>query len=300
MNHLRPTTALELFDRTFLVLKLRPGLLLGLGALGALLSQGAELLKAQSDPESSRLLAGAVLLALAGKWPLAALLMVAFQTMLLPRRPLEFGAAMRGAFSRLPHLLLTYLLSDSVLGLIGFVLPGLLLSGPSGHISVVPATTAALAGVVVACALYLAALWALVPAVVLFEERMLFDALGRSAELMRLRFSSRLFGDSALRRLVMLLLFAVIFLLGLQLTVPAVGWMVRGMPLSVPVLEGLARARTAVPSPPVLLLSLGVSWLFWSWVQAALAALYVECRMRSEGLDLQTRLMAREGAPELS
>ena len=149
--------------------------------------------------------------------------------------------------------------------------------------------------------LYLAALWALMPAVVLLEGRMLFDALGRSAELMRMRFSQRPFGDSAVRRLILLIGLAVAVALGGSLLLPAAHWVVAGMP--VPTLGDLAgsgESAGGVWESAQLGLTALVSCLLWPYIQAAIAVLYAECRMRREGLDLQTRLLARETSAEPS
>src|SRR5690606_37620179 len=136
-----------------------------------------------------------------------------------------------------------------------------------------------LAGAVAATALYMSALWALTPAVVLLENRMLFDALGRSAELMRLRFSSRLFGDSAIRRLILLLALPLIAQIGFLILAPAVRWIARGMPF-------LDLADLALPSAPTdplwrtayIASAALLACIVSPYIQAALAGLYAECR----------------------
>ncbi len=291
-THLRPCTGLELADRAVTLLRMRPALLIGLGGAGGVLALMADM---AVDPAAPETFVIGLAVGLAARWPLSAALIGAFQTMLVPRRPLEAGATLRAAFQRLPQLWFTLLIAEIVITTIGLVLPYKLLFPPGGA-SLSPAT-AGLAGAVAATALYLSALWALTPAVVLLENRMLFDALGRSAELMKLRFSSRLFGDSAIRRLILLFALPLIAQIGFLILAPAVQWIARGMPpldladLTLPSAPTDPVWRTAYIATAALL-----ACIVSPYIQAALAGLYAECRMRREGIDLQTRLLDRESS----
>lgn len=285
-------------DRVFALLRMRRGVLLSLGALGGLISLEAELVQ-QRDGSAWAL--GGLALELLARWPLAAALTVAFQTLFFPRRLLGAWAALRGVAGKMPQLLLTLVLSGAVLALMVLTTVDLLRSARGGW--TLDPVNWALAGAMGVLILYLAALWALMPAVVLLEGRMLFGALGRSAELMRLRFSRRLFGDSAVRRLILLITLAVAAAVGGQLLLPAAHWVIAGMPpLSPAELFGTAPAdkgggRGAWENAQLALTAL-LSCLIWPYIQTAIAVLYAECRMRREGLDLQARLLARENSGE--
>lgn len=283
LAHIRPTTAMEMVDRVFEIMRRHLPFMMGLGALYALptllVGTWVILRDGNADDALTRVaLVGAVV---AKQLPLAALAIAAFQAALFPGRILLPAPAFRSAFALLPQFMVIVLLI--VLMLMGFavVLPAMLsrTAGAGSPLGLI------LAPMSMAMGLFVTLAYSLAPIVVLVEKRWFFAALGRSAELTRLVFRRGLVdGDSPFRRVALVALFP------LAATLAA---------------EGLARmlvvaASTRAPSVAAgtitgdmfsLLIACAVSVVTAPALMCGLALVYIECRVRLEALDLQVRLV---------
>ena len=133
---------------------------------------------------------------------------------------------------------------------------------------------------------YFSIVWALIGPVVMIERRGLFRALSRSVELMRLRFGKGFFGDTPIRRLLIVGFFPLSMMLAGRVVIAAVSLAVTGEISFISSSNSVVIATEAVTD-----LLLGSVYL--PWMTIALVAIYVECRMRREGLDMQVRLLAK-------
>ncbi len=282
--HVRLSTPVELLDRAFAVLMSRPALFFGLGALGALPGLAATTVLALSPPAAgayaggdSRFALVTILAWVLEQWPLAAIVLCAFQILVLPRRPLPIWVAMQGALPRLAAFASTRMLSwIVVLGMLLFVFTGGGLA--PGGLWVLVAIPAAL------MAAYLAVGWALLSPVIMIERLSLVRALQRSAELMRQKFASRGSGDSPFIRLLLILLFPLALIALEQGVVHSVGFFLPGGSLpEIPLRRDFLLFAAAV--------SFVGKMIREPWTFIALVMLYAECRMRREAFDLRLRLI---------
>jgi hypothetical protein len=134
-------------------------------------------------------------------------------------------------------------------------------------------------------------LWALVSPVVVVEQRSLSQAMRRSMELMRVKYGRGGFADSALCRLLLLLVLPAAVHAVEQVLLHGAGFFVPGgvMPF-VPSSRGYILFYSAVSFVGQVIRE--------PWVFVGLVLLYTESRMRHEALDLQIRLLG--GAPDLA
>lgn len=296
MMHLRPTSGLELMDHAFGILRIRPGLFLGLGALSALpaliavyvyvathrgITREDDLLEYFSYQWAAWL---------PSQWPVAAIVAAAFQTHLFPRRPLQLWTALRACLPRLPHFILTRLLVTIFLLFLGVEVPSMFLKS-----GIAPGLAIAVAAWSVIACIYFVGTLSLVPAVTVIERRAFFRAMTRSTELMRIVFRGGILGDSALRRLVLLALFPMSLALMNLVFVESVNLALTGR-MSAITRVSLGMASNSVIPNTILLVDAVVSFftgaLNTAWFSAALVLLYSECRMWREALDLQVRLLS--------
>lgn len=290
LAHLRPTATLEMMDNVFAVFATRKKLFFGLGLLSQLpivsvliafplLAGGAEVDWAATSFRSWVLVAMVVQM-----WPIAALIAAAFQTMLFPGRPLQFASLLRASFAQLPHLIVTRIFARLLLVLLAGVGMMSLVqsqSGGAGQVIMLGLGIWSMLAIV-----YFSIVWALIGPVVMIERRSMFRALARSMELMRLKFGAGIFGDTPIRRLLIVGLFPfTVFCLG-RLIIAGVSLLVTG-DFSLFSTSGLA----VIATEATVDLLLGSVYL--PWFTIALVAIYVECRMRREALDMQVRLLAK-------
>jgi hypothetical protein len=305
LAHLRPTTPMEMIDRVFLVIGTRPKLFAALALMFALPPLLLQLFQAFIPPKSgdspdSIVLFATVAASLLIQWANAAVIAAAFQTLLFPARPLAAKAALRGALDRLFYLILTRFLVVSALIVLGLLLPQQLLSGNGGEPGFISVAIAAWS---VGAAVYFGFGWALVPMVVMIERKSFVKAMLRSMDLMRLKFRKAVvFGDSALRRLLLVLIVpAAIYLFG-QILVQGISLLATGQILFM----WSAKVIQSSPAHRLVYLfdagvSFAVSFFALPWLYSGLVMLYAECRMRHEALDIQVRLLTRgETAPLMS
>jgi hypothetical protein len=292
--HLRPSTPLEMLDRTWAVLCLRPWLFLGLGVLCALPELAANILLAVSPVSENATQAGAGLLPLLviawvlEQWPVAATVLCAFQLLALPNRPLRLWVAMQGALARLfPFVVTRFFAWAIILGLMFLLVQGAAGGNPVWVVLGMPA---------LGLSLILMVLWSLISPVVIIERRSLSRAMQRSAELMRARYGRGGFADSAVCRLLLLLILPVSVHAAEGLLVHGAGFFLPGgvMPF-MPASRGYIFYYSAV--------SFAGKVIREPWMFVGLVLLYSESRMRFEALDLQIRLLGGaeplvEPAPE--
>lgn len=297
LKHLRPLSALEMFDRVFSVLRTQPVLFAQLGLLYSLQELVVAVYflgRGNTDVEELPSLLSFLLLVplFLRQWTAAAIVAVAFQACIFPQRPLSLWTAMRASFQRLPSLILTRILVMLILFTVGVLVPAILLrQAASGGVAVFSAGLAAWTFMLAA---YLACVWSLISCVVVVERRAFMHAMMRSVELMRTRFGSRWAVGTAVRRLLLVLLFpATVWLVG-QVAVQAASLAITGG-LTYE-LEG-GRPVLVISSLWVLIAnalnSLFVPFILGPFTFTALVVLYTECRMRREALDLQVRLLAK-------
>lgn len=313
---------MEMLDRVGWVLRKQAALFTVLGFAAALAALGARvLMEAEVRPPEAapRTVFFYLLLVSLRQLPLGAALALGYQTLLMPRRPITLGAIMLSGLRRWPHLVLTYgLMLAAALCLVG-VVQEVSKGGSLGAGGALLAAAATLAGFWVGIA------WALAPACAVLEGRLPFEAVARSMKMMVTPFAParvRQVGvgsvdaanaadgprqqsaapapawpafDTAPARLLLLALLAAAAVAMAESPVPLAMFLVTGVgPLST------AAERLAIPrfvefwEPLDWYFSFLGSWALGPAVAVAMATLYVELRIRREGLDLALRLMARE------
>lgn len=299
LTHLRPTAALEMLDRAFAVVRVQWKLFLLFALVSATPKLLSTLIHLDRKPPSTEsglafiawLIPHKVAPFILAQWAVAAIVAVAFQTVLFPGRTIKFQAAMRGVRNRVPSLMMTRLLVWAILFVLGALLPAQMLSagGSSSLFAMAIATWTILA------AIYFALMWSLTSAVVIIEKRSLLNAMARSAELMRLKFSGRgWLSDGALRRLMLVLVFpAVMYCFGAAILQAASLAKTGNIVI---IFRGVIGEGGAVYQMLVALdgmIDWGSSLIYLPWTYTALVLLYAECRMRREALDIQVRLLSR-------
>ncbi|MBX7244373.1 MAG: hypothetical protein K1X53_02675 [Candidatus Sumerlaeaceae bacterium] len=290
--HVRPSTPMELMDRAFLVVRARFPQFLLLGFLFALPEFAATVLFTyiHGVPDDSELaqqflgwLSAAFLLQ---QLPNAVVILLAIQAFMFPRRPIRLVPLTRAALINLPLLILTRILAFIILFLLANILLGALGGELGSPGSLLGLFVASWVGAALA---YLFLMWMLMPPVALIESRGFFRGLGRSVELMKQRFRAGWPGDLPVVRLLGILLVPGIGILLGQLVVQGTSYALTG-----------TNAFFGPTTPTVFLISAGVNFItkmsVECWMYVAVALLYLECRMRREGLDLQVRLLQRQGS----
>jgi hypothetical protein len=295
-----------MLDRVVGVLRTRPRLFFSLGVLYTLPLLGVlglyYWLRAPKDlnqvfGEITPWILGAQLL---GEWANAAVIASSFQLLLFPSRPLLLWVALRGSLNRLFFLVLTRLFVWLVLGL-GLSIPSQLFSGGSAG-GALDAISLILSLWILFAALYFMVLWMLTPVVVMVERVAFVRAMRRSMELLRLVFRPGWMGDSALRRLGVIMVLPVTVWLVQLLAVQGLSWVVTGHPVSLapffPPSDQALISLTLITFPKTVFYAGSVvaacGWFVTGiWLYAALVLLYAECRMRYEALDIQVRMLAR-------
>lgn len=291
LKHLRPTTPMEMMDRAFDLLRIRPGLFLALGAAYGVVNTLALslVLNGMYKQKVLEMTPWKIVLDVLSLWPFAALVASAFQTLIFPRRPLRMWVALRGTFGRLPYLILTMFLMQIIFDGLAILPQVFLESGAGDNMGAILYSFATFAAM--GLALYFSISWGLVPVAVMVERRGFFDALRRSAQLMRLRYSRGLLGDGAFRRFGQLALFPAA-LLGVGLA---------GLGCLIEIFSVGGVGNVAGPPPlavqvPFILGTFAISMIYAPWVASASVLLYAESRMRSEALDFQVRLMSGDAS----
>lgn len=285
--HLRPTTSIELLDRAFEILRMRPALFAVLAIIASSRDAATYIVFALHGPMAEGqayafyILFSLTLLFIVSQWAIAAIIASAFQLLLFPTRPLAFRTAMRGAAERLLPLILTRMLAWLVLLGLGFAIPQMLIAqNNAGGIG------AFLSLWSLGAAVFFGLQWALVSVVVMIEKRAFVRAMLRSMELMRLKWRRGFFGDGALRRLLLILLFPGVLLAAGQAASQLVSRAITGQwMLKFPENTAVILTNGAI--------SFVVSAIVTPWLYAALVLLYAECRMKREALDIQVRMLAR-------
>lgn len=297
LTHVRPTTALEMLDRVYAVLRQRPVFFVVTALLYAMpkMAEQAFLPFSQVNPREPAtvmpLLPWILLRFAAEQLPLAAFLFGAFHASIFPGRPISLGGLVKDTIERFPYLLLTRAVAWA--GILIVATPGVLaLMGAAQSGGSILLTMGGAA--ILSMALWLAMMWALVPAVVVVERLSFFQALARSFDLMRWRASDSWRTDGAMRRLVLIALVPGAVMVAAEWAAVAAG-VVESMPI-----EGDETARRMVVVSPVLyvLLSGTAKFVIGALFTAGLMLLYIEGRIRTELFDVQVRLIAREPARE--
>jgi hypothetical protein len=282
VRHLRPTGALEMFDRTFLVWRRRPLEFLGWGALSALPALVVELImlwRSQREPELSPLAVApwAFLAFLLQLLPVTLAVRLAFVLLLRPSPSLS-RLNLRRVLWAYPRLVVTVL--ATLFGGALFLQFGL------------AATEAFQPSLVSVIALLLAvgvALWFaanMAPAVVLVATGLeeLFDAWRSSWRLMlHTRISSSWWRENAYWRLALLSSFPLICH-GLLAAALRIGyWADTGVWL------GIGDAPLAFSAVETVAVAAADAFLV-PWGCIALVSLFLELAIRLVGLDFQIRL----------
>jgi hypothetical protein len=276
----RPTGALELFDRVFLVWRLRPWRFLGLGALASAAPFALDLALACGLIRFS-----AEQLNRSMPWMFAAFLVQAFAAVMLLRAAFAAYVA-RGMDSRgAPALWHAY---PRVVVAVLFLVFGaslLLAMGELAALAMGPTLLALVAMVAaVGLALFFTASFVLAPPIIAISGETIYQALAMSWRLMRFtRFGASWWRDNAYWRLALLASFPLVA----RLTVDGglrVAWWVAG---------GEWPMWTAEPSGLAVVLAVGVALadaFIVPWMCIALVCLLAELLARYAGYDLAIHL----------
>jgi len=292
LRHLRPLTTPELLDRAFAILARR----LPIFILCSLLTCAWPFLNCwlvlYPERLSPGLQTGALLtLFLIGELATAIALASAFQTWLYPQRLLDNEPLAKAAFNRLLPFVVTRLVISIVAVTLFLSVPGWFLSreGAVGAARIGYAAGAA-ASVVFGLALLLH--WSLSPMIVLVERKGVFTGLNRSFELMRSGATGPLEVPPPIRRLLAIVpLIVLVAVTTVAISFGATYWRGDGA-----ILEAVRQWEWTPTLKFTSLLGEATTWLFvypvlWPFI----AVLYVDCRMRREGMDFQMRLLENGG-----
>ena len=291
LRHLRPATIPEMADHTFTLLARRGNALLLLAMIAALpdlflavfrVRQTGELLPAWQT-------ALYLMLYILSEFSYAIALGCCFQTYLFPQRPLSFKALVRATVPRLPAFVLTRFVLQMAIVTLGGLLPTtLLVHVPAAENYPVRVILAA------ACLLLTVRLlisWALVPVAIVIERKAFLGAAIRSSDLMRTPFSLKALQDSPAVRALLGFLPALVAALSI-IAIAQVCATALDRPLITPTDVAGLRDRKAGCFVRAAL------ELFWTPLLATLlTTLYVECRMRRDGLDFEVRLIENNAGP---
>lgn len=205
-----------------------------------------------------------------------------FQASLFPKRALTVQALIRATAPRLPGFVLTRMLLGFAFLAFAIIIPKeLLRSQASGPVQPV---RVAVAAILVIFGFHLLFSWALVPLTIVLERRIFIRACIRSVELMRTRLGGGSFDSSSMRLLLGVL---PALLVGATLVTAVQTWnLLTHRPLLI-VLELPFETERSAAYIARGLIALFCTPLVW----VLITTLYVECRMRRDGLDFQVRLI---------
>ncbi len=231
-------------------------------------------------------------LGLAGELAYAIAIAASFQTLLFPQRVLSVPALVKATMPRLPVFLLTRLMLTFAFFTFALIIPvGLLRIPPGTQLNPFQAGIAALS---VLIGLRFLLSWALVPLAIIVERKAFFSASIRSSELMRSSFGTRTSLDNPSWRLLAGIAPALVA--GITLTAAVQGW---NFATDRPLLDLINLPFETERSTACILRGL-IAICCTPLVWAAISTLYVECRMRRDGLDFQVRLIERASSAPAS
>lgn len=284
-----------MLDRAFVLLGKRFVLLAVLALVPAMAEFAVALFRTVEDSQSLLRWQTAVPVALmvAGELAYAVAIGCCFQALLFPGRVLSVRAVVRATAPRLPAFLLTRLLLQLVLGALLLLIPTVLLrSGVGGSLKAVNAMLAACS---VLLGIWLTLCWGLVPVTIIVERKAFMRGTLRGMELMQTSFGKTMWRDSAVLRAIAALIPVAIAVVTVIAAAQAWNVYMAKPLLSVLDVAGDLERRAACVTRGV------ISLLCMPLMAAMLTTLYVECRMRRDGMDFQVRLIENKATmPDLA